>query len=102
MASELRKIRRVIWSPKAEKQWDKILLFYCRRNGSNTYSLKLDDEIHDTLQSYCDESPMGQNTKRKGIRRTIVARRFAAFYRFNSESLTVISVVDARRNVPLD
>ena len=102
MASELRKISRVVWTPKAEKQWDKILLFYCQRNGSKTYSNRLNEEVHRKLDTYCRNPKLGQKTQRKGIRRCIVDRKFAVFYRTKRDAIEVVAIVDARRNVPLD
>ncbi len=101
MASELQKDREVIWSPKAEKQWDKILLFYCERNGSSDYSVKLNGKAHRTLEIYAAQPTLGQRTKRKNVRRCIV-EKFVLFYRIIEDKLEVIAVVDARRNVPLD
>ena len=102
MAPKLRESHRVAWTQKAEKQWDKILLFYCQRNGSNTYSNKLNDEIHRLLKTYCQDPELGQETKRRGVRRCIIAGRFAVFYRIKKDAIEVVAIVDARRNVPLD
>ena len=102
MPEQTRKKLSLKWTTRAEEEWERILTFYTIRNGSRTYSLKLDTELKHILELLCIQPGMGQETKRKGIRRRVIARRFALFYQFDSESVTVVSIVDARRNVPLD
>ena len=102
MPEETRKRLSLKWDEEAEEEWKEILTFYAIRNGSHTYSLKLDEELQKKLTTICNHPELGQETKREGIRRCGVARRFAVFYRFDSESVEIMDIVDARRNVPLD
>jgi plasmid stabilization system protein ParE len=37
--------KRIIWTSRAEKIFTEILLFYFKRNGTKTYSRKLNNEI---------------------------------------------------------
>ena len=90
------------WTQKAEIEWERILTFYTVRNGLRTYSLKLDKELKKILASTCRSPKRGLKTKRRGVRRCSVARRFAVFYRIKKDAVEVVAVVDARRNIPLD
>ena len=102
MFEETRGNLSLTWTQKAEGEWKEILTFYTVRNGSRTYSLKLDEELQKKLTTICSHPELGEKTKRKGIRRCVVARRFAVFYQFDSECVEIITIVDARRNVSLD
>ena len=93
---------RVDWSPRAKKQRQNILVFYSERNGSDTYSIKLDAEIRRIMEQFRSDPELGQLTKRKRIRRGVIAGRFAVFYRIKKDAIEVVAIVDARRNVPLD
>jgi len=90
------------WDEEAEEEWEQILTYYTLRNASHAYSLKLDKELQETLAAICERPGMGQEMELEGVRRFSVVRRFAVFYQFDSEKVEVLSVVDARRNVPLD
>ena len=77
------------------------LTVYIQRNGSATYSLKLDERIQRALNALCRQPEMGEKTTRKGIRRFVV-ENYALFYRFDTEELIVEAIIDGRRNVSLD
>ena len=89
------------WKSKAAKQWKNILEFYSHRNGSDTYSEKLNDHIQHVIGLLCLQPEMGEKTKRKGIRRFVVGN-YALFYRFNIEELTIEAIIDGRRGVSFD
>ena len=101
MVQEPPLIRRAIWKSKATKQWKSNLQFYSERNGSDTYSKKLDGQMQHVIESLCRQPGMGEKTKRKGIRRLVVGN-YALFYRFNSEELIVEAIIDGRRGISLD
>jgi toxin YoeB len=92
---------RVNWKSKAAKQWKSTLQFYSERNGSDTYSEKLDGQMQRAIESLCRQPGMGEKTKRKGIRRLVVGN-YALFYRFDTEELIVEAIIDGRRGVSLD
>ena len=102
MAESATKTLRLIVDEGVSQQWKDILAFYTERNGSDHYSTNLNEKLQKKLEFLCHSPKMGQKTKRKGIRRQIVAGRFAVFYRIKKDAIEVVAIVDARRNVPLD
>ncbi len=89
------------WIDEAKEEWEQILAFFARRNGSVTYSLKLDAELQQILERLRDNPHMGQRMRKKNVRR-VTFQNYALFFRVKSNCLEVVAVVDARRNVPLD
>ena len=91
----------VIWRPLASRQWERILEFFVTRNGSVDYSNKLDEKLKKRLEQLRHNPKVGQKTKRKGVRRIIV-ENYAVLFRATRDAVEVKTIVDARRNVPLD
>ena len=102
MAESPRNTLQLSVTKKASQQWRDILLYYTERNRSDRYSNKLDKELQTMFAMICNDPRRGKRIKRKGMRRCVIAKRFAVFYRFDLECVEIISIVDARRNVPLD
>lgn len=89
-------------SPRAEKQWQKILAFYAERNQSLEYSLKLDEKLQELLDILCVKySTPGELTSRRKTRRMSFEKRFAVFFRIKQNRIEVTSIVDARQNVQI-
>jgi hypothetical protein len=42
-------VRRIIWTSRADEIFTHILEFYVERNGSKTYSIKLNQEVKKSL-----------------------------------------------------
>jgi plasmid stabilization system protein ParE len=93
----------LVWRPRAQKQWEKILSFYLTRNKSQEYLLQLEERLNELLDLLCTEyfTP-GELTNRKGIRRISFENRFAIFFRIKQNCIEVTSIVDARRNIRLN
>jgi hypothetical protein len=102
MAEQTHKRISVTLSSGAERQWQRILVFYTKRNQSSQYSEKLNAGLIKLLETLADEHfEPGEQTSRKNIRR-ISFEKFAVFFRITKDYLEVTSIVDARRNVPLN
>ncbi|MDR2755455.1 MAG: hypothetical protein LBC20_07080 [Planctomycetaceae bacterium] len=102
MAQSSQKSVRIIISKQAQKQWNKILEFYSKRNQSAEYSIKPDERLCELLDLlYGENFVSGELTNRKGIRRIGFENRFAVFFRMKQDCIEVTSIVDTRRNIQL-
>ncbi|MDR1963782.1 MAG: type II toxin-antitoxin system RelE/ParE family toxin [Planctomycetaceae bacterium] len=103
MFEQTREKLRLVWRPKAQKQWDKILTFYATRNQSLDYSLKLDERLYELLDILCiKEFTPGELTSRRRLRRISFEKHFAVFFRVKRDCIEVTSIVDARQNIRLN
>ena len=91
---------QLLISPKFQKQWRAILDFFVKRNGTTSYSRKLDDELKRLLKQIKNDPEPGEKTTRRGVRRRIF-ENYAVFYRVRRTNIEIVSVIDMRRNIPL-
>lgn len=90
---------KVIWSPKAKRQRGDIFRYWNKRNGSNTYSLKLHTEIKRILKVVKDTPLIGVEVEqRKSIRRVLIFSNYSLFYTFDKENIYILSFWDNRQN----
>ncbi len=102
MSQQAREKLRLKIDDEAAEQWNQILEFYARRNQSDAYSRKLDVKLDQILDSICTHPELGQRTDVPTVRRRVLEKRFALFYRITDDSIEVTAIVDTRRNVKLD
>jgi toxin YoeB len=89
--------KRIIWSRQAERVFNKILEFYIDRNGSKTYSRKLNQEVHDLLSHISRQPFIGIKTENKNIR-VVIKGYYKIFYQIEDENLIVLLVWDSRQD----
>lgn len=71
--------KRIIWTSRADDTFTKILEFYIYRNQSKTYSRKLNQEIHQLLNTVAEYPLLGIKTNVKGIR-VVIKKQYKIFY----------------------
>jgi len=89
--------RTVIWSVTASKQLRHILEFWIKRNGSNTFSLKLLDRIEDNLEQikkYPKKSPESIFPEV----RVAAMNHYSIYYRFTPTSIRIEAFWDNRQD----
>jgi len=89
--------KRVIWSRNADRIFIKILEFYIERNGSKTYSRRLNDEIPSLIAILSKQPFLGIKTDKKDIR-ILIKSHFKIFYQIDNEMLIIHLVWDCRQN----
>jgi len=90
-------VRRIIWTSKADKVFTDILEFYIRRNGTKTYSRKINNEIDKLLNLLKNHPFLGKKTDTENIR-VIIHRDFKIFYRIQLKEIIILMVWDCRQD----
>jgi len=90
-------VKRIIWTSQAEEIFSGILLFYVRRNGSKTYSKKLNSEVKKLIIILSNHPFLGKKT---GITNTrvLIKGRYKIFYKIYPEELVILLFWDSRQN----
>jgi toxin YoeB len=90
-------VRRIVWTSLADKIFTSVLEFYIKRNGSKTYSRKLNNEIHTTI-SLLKKSPfLGAHTELENIR-VLIYKSYKIFYQVDADEIIVHLVWDTRQD----
>ena len=89
--------RKLIWSPQAFEDMEKILAYFEERNGSSEYGNKLLQKIEKRLKHYLLWPQWGQRDG-KSRRRFFVCENYSVYYRFTKTVFEVIKVWDGRRD----
>lgn len=83
--------RKVIWSPSAKSDLYQILDFYFKRNGSKTYSIKLNTSLRTAIRLLETHPELGINVDIKGIR-NLVHGDFNVFYEIKEKTIEIIMI----------
>lgn len=89
--------KRIIWSKQAERFFNEILAYYIDRNGSKTYSRKLNEEILHLISLISKQPFIGIQTENKDIR-VFIKGNYKIFYQIDNDNLVVHLVWDNRQN----
>lgn len=89
--------RQVIWSPEAADLLEGILMYWEERNGSQTYSLKLNRLIQKCLNQVSKHPESGRKSKYQSVLYRIV-RDYFIYYQYDEYFIEVLSIVDMRRD----
>mgnify|MGYP000935407646 FL=1 len=89
----------VVWTPKAKEELKEILVYWKKRNKSNTYSVKLNTEAQKVVKSLIDNPYIW--TIEEGyedVRSVLVFYNYSIFYRVENNIIRILSFWDNRRN----
>ena len=89
----------VVWTPKAKEELKEILVYWKKRNKSNTYSVKLNTEAQKVVKSLIDNPyiwPIEEGYE--DVRSVLVFYNYAIFYRVENNIIRILSFWDNRRN----
>jgi plasmid stabilization system protein ParE len=89
--------RKIIWSPRAKKDLLQILDFYYRRNGTKTYSIKLNLTIRNTIRLLEKHPEIAIRTDVKNVRNLIIGD-FGIFYEIKSKTIEILTIWDSRQD----
>lgn len=88
--------RLIEFSVRSTQQLQKILAFYDERNGSDTYSRRLMQNLMDDLQLMAKMPLVSSPSTRPDVR-FFFLMGFTIIFRFNSRKLTVLSIRSSQR-----
>ena len=89
--------QRVIWSSRAKLDLFEILDFYYKRNGSKTYSFKLNSSFRQAIKLLEKYPQIGIQTDIPAIR-VLIEANFAIFYEIKSELIEISGIWDCRQS----
>lgn len=88
---------RVTWSPRALQDRKEILRYWIERNGTSTYSEKLNGLIKQAVQTIKDHPEAGKKTDIPHVRIKWV-RDYQLFYKETEGSILILALWDYRRD----
>ena len=89
--------RKIIWSPRAKLDLFEILDFYYKRNGTKTYSNKLNSKIRASVRLLEKHYDIGVKSDIHNVR-NLIEGDYGIFYEINDGIIEIITIWDNRRN----
>ena len=89
--------RKIVWASKAKIDLFQILEYFYIRNGSKTYSVKLNSKIRKAVRLLSNHPFLGLQSDIKNVR-TLVEGDYAIFYQVDSETIRITAIWDGRQN----
>ena len=89
--------RKIVWSPNAENDLLKILEYFYIRNGSKTYSVKLNSKIRKAVRLLSNHPFLGLQSDIENVR-TLVEGDYAIFYQVENELMRITTIWDCRQD----
>ncbi len=89
--------RKIIWSPKAKIDLLFILEFFHKRNGSKTYSKKLNAKIRRSVRLLSKHPNLELQTDVDNVR-NLIEGDYAIFYQLDNEIIRITTIWDCRQN----
>lgn len=87
------------WSNRAVKEKSDILRYWVKRNGSATYSEKIETETDKAINLILKNTYIGEKVKnRDNVRRLTVMRDFSIYYSVIKKNVYILSFWDNRQN----
>ena len=89
--------RKIVWSSKAKIDLFQILEYYYIRNGSKTYSVKLNVKIRRAIRLLSNHPFIGLKSDVENLR-TLVEGDYAIFYQVDKETIRITTIWDCRQD----
>ncbi|WP_163416800.1 type II toxin-antitoxin system RelE/ParE family toxin [Flagellimonas sp. HSM57] len=89
--------KRIVWTSKADIVFTKLLEFYCERNGSKTYSRKLNKEIKTAVKLLSKYPLLGIKTNQSNLY-MLIKGHFKIFYEPRPNEIVIHLIWDTRQN----
>jgi len=89
--------RKIVWSSKAKFDLLHILEYFYIRNGSKTYSIKVNTKIRKVVRLLSIHPFLGLQSDIENVR-AIVEGDYAIFYKVEDETIRIITIWDCRQN----
>jgi toxin YoeB len=89
--------RKIVWSSKAKFDLFQILEYFYIRNGSKTYSIKLNSKIRTAVRLLSNHPFLGLQSDVESVR-VLVEGDYAIFYQVDKETIRITTIWDCRQN----
>ncbi len=89
--------RKIIWSVRAKFDLYEILDFYLKRNGTATYSKKLNSEIRKSVKLLAKHSDIGVKTDVLNVR-NLIEGNYCIFYEIQPDKIEILTIWGAWQN----
>lgn len=89
--------RKIIWSSRAKIDLFNILDFYFKRNGTKTYSIKLNTNLRNSIRLLEHHPEIGVKTDIENVRNLIHAD-YEIFYEIRIKTIEIITIWDCRQD----
>ncbi|MBN1183191.1 MAG: type II toxin-antitoxin system RelE/ParE family toxin [Bacteroidales bacterium] len=89
--------RKIIWSPRAKSALLGILDYYIKRNGSKTYSNKLNASLRSSIRLLENHPELGIKADIKNVR-VLIHGDYAIFYKISEVTIELITIWDSRQD----
>jgi toxin YoeB len=89
--------RKIVWSSKAKIDLFQILEYFYIRNGSKTYSVKLNAKIRRAIRLLSNHPYLGLQSDVENVR-ALVEGDYAIFYQVDIETIRITAIWDCRQN----
>jgi toxin YoeB len=88
---------KIEWSAEAAEDLKDILNFYAERNGTTSYSKKLNSQIQKSIKHIIRYPYLGKPTECEGVR-ALITGDYQIIYEVFDQLLLIIMIWDDRRN----
>lgn len=88
---------KIEWSTDAKNDLLNILEFYVNRNGSSTYSNKLNSKINKSILHIAKNPKLGILTNYKSVR-SLITDEYQIIYEIFDQVILIVMLWDCRRN----
>jgi len=89
--------RKIEWSSQAKTDLSRILEFFNIRNGSKTYSKKLNSKLRKAIRLLSKHPLLGIQSDVENIR-VLVDGDYAIFYQVTQENIRILTIWDCRQD----
>ena len=89
--------RKIIWSSRAKSDLLNILDYYIQRNGTKSYSLKLNANLRRSVRLLENHPEIGVQTDVENVR-NLIHGDYAIFYEIKQKSIEIIMSWDCRQD----
>jgi toxin YoeB len=89
--------RKVVWSARAKYDLLDLLEFYYQRNGTMTYSRKLNSSLRKSIKRLEKNTELGFKTDIKNVR-NIIEGDYSIFYELKFNLIKILTIWDNRQD----
>ena len=91
-------MHQIIWATRAEDDYYEILIYWTKRNKSNSFSNKLIAEVDKKLKVILQNQTSGLATNIQGTHKINFLKHFSIYYQVSEKYIEIVSFWDNRRN----
>ena len=91
-------MHQIIWAMRAENDYYETLIYWTKRNKSNSFSNKLIAEVDKKLKVILQNPTSGLATNIQGTNKINFLKYFSIYYQVSEKYIEIVSFWDNRRN----